>query len=94
MYIMRQNMKLGLLTYKHSAYVKQISGRRCWIARIIYDYFYLIEDAYALVEIIYIYIIYTHTSNSCQRKRQFHIQLVGFLVIHLSIHLLIKGVAL
>lgn len=52
MYIMRQNMKHWLLTYKHSAYVKQISGRRCWIARIIYDYFYLIEDAYALVEII------------------------------------------
>lgn len=56
MYIMRQNMKRWLLTYKHSAYVKQISVRRCWIARIIYDYFYLIEDAYALVEIIYIYI--------------------------------------
>lgn len=56
MYVIRQNIKLGLLTYKHSAYVKQIYGRRCWIARIIYDYFYLIEDAYALVEIIYIYI--------------------------------------
>lgn len=55
MYVIRQNIKLGLLTYKHSAYVKQIYGRRCWIARIIYDYFYLIEDAYALVEIIYIY---------------------------------------
>lgn len=54
MYIMRQNMKRWLLTYKHSAYVKQIYGR-CWIARIIYDYFFLIEDAYALVEIIYIY---------------------------------------
>lgn len=80
MYVIRQNIKLGLLTYKHSAYVKQIYGRRCWIARIIYDYFYLIEDAYALVEIIYIYIC---MSNSCQRKRQFHIQLVGFLVIHL-----------
>lgn len=64
-YIMRQNMNRGLLTYKHQAYVKKIYGSRCWIACIIYEYFYLIEDAYALVEIIYI------CTNSCQRKGNF-----------------------
>lgn len=71
MYVIRQNIKLGLLTYKHSAYVKQIYGRRCWIARIIYDYFYLIEDAYALVEIIYIH-VYMHVKFMPEKEAISH----------------------